>query len=413
MIINSTEISESDGKVKIQSLVEYSERKKYLWYSIDKKFSQYITTEKLDGFLVGVLPLAMRLGEDIDVKGAVSERLYFNLTTSYMNILKLVMPFLTMININPQYLDDGKRAKCRGAVGTGFSAGVDSFCTLHNHYFGDTSPSYKITHFVFNNVGAHDEWDSKRGRELFNSRYDLLKGYPSELGIEFIKIDSNLSDILRWDFQQTHVPRNISAILMLQKLFAKYYYSSSYLYKDCFFGPSYDIAFTDPAAVHLLSTETLECISTGCRYSRVEKTRRMAKVLGANRRLNVCVSSSLDGKNCSTCWKCCRTLLTLEILGILGDFAHVFDLDRWRRVRNRYLVKVLGAKKDPYIKEIRDYAKSVGYSFKAWHIVASKCLRSIIVDSGLFELFKRAQKEETILKIAGEIQDLLEGNVDR
>jgi hypothetical protein len=387
MIINPIEVSESDGKVKIQSLIEYSGKKKYLWYSIPEKFSQYVTTEKLDGFLVGVLLLAMRLSEDIEVKGAVSEKLYFNLVNSYMSIIQLIMPALTKVKIKPQCLDDGKTAKCEGAVVTGFSAGVDSFCTIYDHYFNATSPAYKITHFVFNNVGSHNEWDSKRGRELFNARYDLLKGYSSELGIDFIKIDSNLSDILRWDFLQTHVPRNVSAILMLQKLFAKYYYSSTYQYKDSVISPYYDIATADPIAVHLLSTETLECISTGCQYSRVEKTRRIAKVPGANRWLNVCVSPSLDGKNCSACSKCYRTLLTLDMLGFLEDFRRVFSLDRWQKAKNRYLIEVLGNKRNLFIKEIRDYAKSVGYSFNPWHAVASEILNFSIGNSGV-SLFK-------------------------
>jgi len=383
MIINPIEVSESDGTVKIQSLIEYSGKKKYLWYSMPKKFSQYVTTEKLDGFLVGVLLLAMRLGEDIDVKGAVSEKLYFNLMNGYMSIIQLIMPALKKVNINPQYLDGGKTAKCEGAVVTGFSAGVDSFCTLYDHYFNTAPPTYKITHFAFLNVGSHDEWDSERGRKIFNARYELLKGYPSELGLEFIKIDSNLSDILKWNFEQTFVPRNVSAILLLQKLFAKYYFSASYKYEDCVVEPNYEISLTEPMTVHLLSTETLECISTGCQYSRVEKTRRMSKVPEANRWLNVCASPSSDGKNCSTCWKCCRTLLTLEILGILEDFAQVFNLDKWQRVKNRYLIRALENKKDLYIKEIRDYANSVNYPFKPWHVVASKILHFTVGASGV------------------------------
>jgi hypothetical protein len=375
MIINPIEVSASDGTVKIQSLIEYSDKQKYLWYSIPEKYSQYVTTEKLDGFLVGLLLLAMRLGEDIEVKGAVSEKLYFNLTHSYMNIMQIVMPDLKKININTQYLDDGKTAKCEGAVVAGFSAGVDSFCTIHDHYFNATSPAYKITHLIFNNVGSHGEFDTKKGRELFNARYDLLKGYPDELGIEFIKIDSNLSDILKWNFEQTHVPRNASTVLLLQKLFSKYYYSSTHQYKDCVIGPHYKISLTNPVAIHLLSTETLECISTGCQYSRVEKTRRVTKVPGANRWLNVCVSPSPDGKNCSICWKCCRTLLTLEILGILEDFEQVFSLEKWKKVKNRYLISALQDKNDLFIKEIRDYANIVGYSFKPLHIVASKILQ--------------------------------------
>jgi hypothetical protein len=214
-----------------------------------------------------------------------------------------------------------------------------------------------------------------------------LRGYPRELGLEFIKIDSNLSDILKWKFEQTFVPRNVSAILMLQKLFAKYYLSSSYKYEDCVIKPHFLISLTEPMSVHLLSTEMLECISVGSQYSRVEKTRRMANVPGSNRWLNVCVSPSPDGENCSVCAKCCRTLLTLEMLGILENFAQVFDLYKWRKVKNGYLIKALEDKNDIFIKEIRDYAKSVVYSFKPLHLVASKLLHLAIGASNV-SLFK-------------------------
>lgn len=380
MIINPVEVSESDEEVKIHSLIEYSGKKKCLWYSLDKKFSKYLTTERLDGFLVGVLMLAMRLGEDIDVKGAVSEKLYFNLTNAYMDIIRRIMPALKKVKINPEYLDNEK-TKSEGAVVTGFSGGVDSFCTIYDHFFNAATSSYKITHLVFLNVGAHGEWDSKRARELFNARYDLLKGYADEIGLEFIKIDSNLSDIIRWNFQQTFVPRNVSAILMLQKLFSKYYLSSSYRYEDCVIKPHYDISVINPMAVHLLSTETLECIDTGSQYSRVEKTKIIAEIPGMNRWLNVCVSPSKEGKNCSLCWKCCRTLLTLEMLGFLKNFDHVFDLDKWKKAKMLYLINKLGDKEDPYIREIREYAKRVGYLFNPFYVVVSEILNHEIGSS--------------------------------
>jgi len=103
----------------------------------------------------------MRLSEDIEVKGAVSEKLYFNLIHSYMKIMQLVLPELKMVNIDAERLDNGKNAKCEGAVVTGFSAGVDSFCTVYDHYYNAT-PAYKITHFVYNNVGAHGAYNSSK-----------------------------------------------------------------------------------------------------------------------------------------------------------------------------------------------------------------------------------------------------------
>jgi len=395
MIINPVEVIEFDDVIKIQSLVEYSGKRKNLWYSFPKKFRPYLTTDKLDGFLVGLLLLAMKLGEDIRVEGAISEKLHFNLTHSYINIMKIVMPNLKKIKIKVQDFDNGKNAKCEGAVVTGFSAGVDSFCTVYDHCINVSSPSYKITHFVFNNVGSHGEWDSEKARKLFNLRHNLIKGYPENSGIELIKIDSNLSDILQMNFQQTHVPRNVSAVLLLQKLFSKYYYASTYQYKDCVVKPYQDIAIIDPLCLHLLSTETLECISSGCEYSRVEKTRKVAKVPFANRWLNVCVNS-VDGTNCSACLKCCRTLLTLEVLGLLENFSYVFNLKKWQKVRNSYLRRHLADKNDPFIKEILEYAKNVGYSFKPWTVVASKLFqcRSVVPGTPLLNLHEKLRAQD-------------------
>lgn len=57
-------------------------------------------------------------------------------------------------------------------------------------------------------------------------------------------------------------------------------------------------------------------------------TAKVTLLADAHEFLDVCVNS-VDGSNCSHCEKCPRTLLTLEILGNLDDFASRFDLDRY------------------------------------------------------------------------------------
>ena len=54
--------------------------------------------------------------------------------------------------------------------------------------------------------------------------------------------------------------------------------------------------------------------------------------------LDVCVANpdkrlALEKLNCSRCWKCTRTLLTLEALGRLDAFEKVFDLPYYRTHR--------------------------------------------------------------------------------
>ncbi|NLE36431.1 MAG: hypothetical protein GX621_00235 [Pirellulaceae bacterium] len=370
MRIRAPELITDGEELRIQAPVEYAGRQTRLWFSMNRRYLPYVTTEKCDGFLVGLLLLAMRLGEDIHLDAPVSAKLFYNLRNHYMRVLRILIPSLRSVAIVPTTFDTGDSYECRDEVVTGFSAGVDSFCVLADHYFGSPPPGFKVTRLVFNNVGSHGEYDPGPARILFNQRYDLLRGYPSELGLDFVKIDSNLLDLLQMEFVQTHLPRNVAAVMMLQKLFGRYLYASAHPYEDCRVAESKNMATTDPVSVHLLSTETLECMSTGCQYSRVEKTRKVAEIDGARRYLNVCTRAVARGKNCSTCRKCRRTLLALEMLGEIEKFRDVFDLAAWKRARGRFIVSLLGNHADDFRREIVEHANSHGFRFDWPHRLA-------------------------------------------
>jgi len=368
MRIHNLGIIERDNDIQIQFPIEYVGKTQFLWYSVDKRYKGYITTEKMDGSVVGLLLFAMQHREDMEIDGAISEKLYYHLTNYYMPILRLIIPSLHTINILPEKLDGGKSYHCKKAVATGFSGGIDSFCTVFDHLTNDTPTNYKITHLLFNNVGSHGEWGGSAARTLFNQRYDILKPFAEEIGLEFMKIDSNLSEFLQFDFHITHLSRNLSPVLLFQKLFTKYYYSGAYRYQDCFIGPTCEEAYADPAVVHLLSTETLECILTGSQYSRVEKAGKVSRIEPSYRYLNVCVRTDTTGANCSVCWKCCRTLLSLEILGKLEKYRSVFDLDKYGKVRNGYVRHILRNKNNPFHREMLEYAKRAGFRFPIVHV---------------------------------------------
>jgi len=367
MKIHRLETVEGQTDLRIRSLVEYKGRPEYLWYAVDKRYAPYVTVEKMDAFVVGLLVLAMRYNEEMEVDGAVSERLYHNLSNGYMHILQAVVPSLHIIKINPRSLDDGKSHQCVNGVGTGFSGGIDSFCTISDYLVNNKLANYRITHLLFNNVGSHGEWDATTARNLFDTRYDRLKPFAKEMGLDFIKVDSNLSEFLQSKFPLSHSARNLSSVLLLQKLFSKYYYSAGVRYQDCFIGPSDDIGYSEPGTVLLLSTETLECISVGSQYSRVEKTKKVSVMEPSHKWLNVCWFPDARGGNCSVCLKCCRTLLSLEILGKLEEYRNVFDLEKYRKVRNAYIRHLLRNRDDSLYREIIEYARGIGYRFSFWN----------------------------------------------
>jgi len=363
MRISAPEIVENGSDLRVQAAVQYGDKQNLLWFSMDSRFRPYVTSEKLDGFLVGMLLLAMQRGEDIHLDSPVSAKLYYSLQNSYIRLLTLAIPSLTKITIVPSSLDYGISDSCQNEVVTGFSGGIDSFCVLADHMSESVPTSHRITRLLFNNVGSHGEHNAEKGRVLFHQRYHMLSSYPRELEMDFIQVDSNLSDLLQMNFQQTHVPRNAAPVLMLQKLFGRYLYASTYRYEDCYVGEAKDLAYMDPLGVHLLSTETLDCVSTGCEYSRVQKTQRVSQFAGARKYLNVCTSTEAEGRNCSKCLKCCRTLFTLELLDSLEYFQEVFDLETWKTVRGKYIVYVLGNQPNAFCRELREYIKAEDISF--------------------------------------------------
>jgi len=125
--------------------------------------------------------------------------------------------------------------------------------------------------------------------------------------------------------------------LLLQNLIGKFYYSSGDPYEDCRVAPADEISTLDLLVIHLFSTETLDCISTGCQYTRLEKTRKVIPFEPTHRWLNVCINADGNGRNCSVCSKCCRVLLTLELLHATHLYERVFDLKRYRQVRRQYI----------------------------------------------------------------------------
>lgn len=367
MELSRLEVVPAGGQVRIQCQVIWRGGEDTLWYTIDRRYASHLEDQRYDGPLVGLLLKAMALGEDVEIRGALSERLHFNLTHYYTDVLREMQPALRPVAIHAERLDPGTACTRPSGVGTGFSAGIDSFAALHDHFLHEQLPGYRITHLLFNNVGSHGDRHAEAARRLFHQRWDAVRDYPQSVGLEFIRVDSNLSDLLQMNFEYTHTPRNLSVVLLLGRLFGRYYYASAFRYRDCCVGPNEAMACCDPVAVHLLSTETLDCVATGSQHSRVEKTRLVTRVPGASRWLNVCTSVAAHGRNCSTCQKCCRTLLTLELLGELEPFGAVFDLDTWRRVRNRYIRSRILARssQDALTREIREYVAATGIRFTA------------------------------------------------
>lgn len=346
-----------NGKARLQARIDGLETGSLLWFETSKKYGPYMTTERSDAFLVGLLWPALKHGQDVRVIGTLSEKLFYSLNHHLIPLIAQMYGYKP-IKVNCDNLDF-KPLPNAGAVGTGLSCGIDSLITVCLHQKNDIPPHYKITHFTYFNVGSNHLTGSGRlMQRKFQGRLAISSACAAELGKELIVVDSNLSDIMKMSFVTTHTLRSISAVLLFQKLFHVYYYASSIhtlqlQLNEFSISGEYDVII-----LPLLSTENVTFYSGGSNYTRVQKTQMVADFAPSYKYLNVCIHHI---NNCGKCMKCKRTLLTLDILGAIHKYENVFNLQAFYTVKDAYVKDVIQRREDPFLKEIYDEMVRTNY----------------------------------------------------
>ena len=221
-------------------------------------------------------------------------------------------------------------------------------------------PSRRVTHLLFNNVGSH----GAGGPALFQERRARAASAAAEIGLPLLVVDSNLDAFYGapFGFQQTHTPRNASVALLLQGGIGRFLYGVHLCPGGFVRGGTYDILRRSGRPAAALHGKP-RAVSTGSEHTRVEKTLQVADLPASYRALDVCARGDAAG-NCSTCAKCKRTLLTLEIAGLVERYAAAFDLAAYREGRDRYCGTVLRSKA-PLNREIVAFAAHAGIPVSA------------------------------------------------
>lgn len=357
MKIGSPRITRNEQSVTYSVDLESLQGTGTLWFSLDGAHADLLSTTA-DAALLGLLLPAMFAGEDIHIEGTLSERLYYHLSFGFQKLLLAHRPWLKQVQIFPARLES-VMARPDAGVATGFSGGIDSFCVLADHFHGDVPASMKVTHLLFNNVGSH----GGGGERLFLERYERLLPTARQMGLPFVRINSNLTQFYpkKLSWRQTHSFRNASVALLLQGGIRRYLYASTFDFPSITLSETQDSAYSDMVTLPMLSTDRVDIFSMGSGYSRVGKTLRVADVPDSYRALDVCVNSHNDSgrTNCSRCWKCLRTLATFEAAGKLDHYSEVFDLDVWRERRDDFLAS-LPRHPNPLMRELLVYARQQG-----------------------------------------------------
>ena len=375
MLIKKPKSAVVDGRLELRAGIVCNGAESECFYSIGEKYADFVDTENSDCFLVGLLYPAMRYGEDIHVEGTVSARLLFNLNHYLIPLMAMCDPRIRRIRVTADDSDSRGWPDAK-VVGTGFSGGIDSFTTIYEHFAQPTPEGHRLTHLFFFNVGAHGipkrDGDLEIIERQFHARYEKLKPFADEAGLDFVEVDSDVHKFHPWGHLEVATFATVSAVMFLQRGIRRYYIASSghtYIQLWRFLGDHGRpdaIERLNMLLLPWLSTESLDLVDDGTIYDRSQKTALIADYPPVAKYLNVCYGHDTLDTNCSVCIKCLRTLLTLELLGKLDAFGAVFDLEKYRReARRRFIAETLvSEKRNLFSRHLMELARERGIDLR-------------------------------------------------
>jgi hypothetical protein len=326
-----------------------------LWYEVQPEYQSWLAADRYDAAVLAILPYAMIKGKPIRVMGGVTDVLLHDLRTGIIPILNRQRPDLRPIEIDAAPLPAEARP-AGSAVLMGLSCGIDSLCTLLTHR-DHPATRRRITHFSFHDVGAHGKVNPD---EVFAWRLSHARAAAAEAGCPLIVVRSNHASFRIASFRQFHSLLNCAAGIALGTGVGTFLYSASHPYEAIEVARSGDISMADPIILPLFSSSGVSCVSANGHMNRVQKTALIADWPYAQRWLDVCEYASADNRNCGACKKCCRTALTLELLGKLEAFRDRFDLDRYRSARAKFISYMLLHPEDDLVSDVLGLARTRG-----------------------------------------------------
>lgn len=317
--INIKSIETEGNSVIAKVLIDCNEE--IIRTTFTEEYGNDIVTDRIDAYVWGLMGFAMNIGADIVSDIPISESLYYNLTHHYIPTVTSERRELKHISIIAPLTKDIESTG--RIVATGISCGVDSLYTIKKHTTDDIPSSHRINTLVFLNAGSSMKGNSILRTPLVQGRLELAERFANEYNYGFLFIETDIHLLINkyigYDHVKNHTFMMLFCIYHLQSIVGCYYYSSGYSYGNFHFGEgpaSYDLL-----TFAMASIGRMHFYSTGGECERLDKTKELVDYPPAYKYLNVCVE---EVKNDAKCFKCVRTMLTLDGLKALDKFGDVF-----------------------------------------------------------------------------------------
>lgn len=330
MIMHPPETKVAVGRAVVSARIELLRARgnlpERIWFALDEQDAGFVD-DSSNGIATVLLPVAMALGEDLEIRGNLSPRLALGLE-EYQRVMLAWQP-RQLRQVSLRYRHAGAETPGSAAVGAAFSGGVDSFHTLKSH-LGDAEPrrEYRISHALF----VHgfdiplDEEDS------YAEAARAYRTFLQSVDVRLVCLRTNLRDFTKSPgWEMAHGAALIGSALLLGRLFRRFFVPSSRSYETLIRWGSHPLL--DP----LLSTDTLQVIHDSTHLTRVDKIRALAAWPPTYSLLRTCYAKRDGLNNCCRCDNCIRTMTAFEVFGALHKYS-TFPLPLERRHIRRGLV---------------------------------------------------------------------------
>lgn len=350
-----------------------------IWFALPNEKAEMFSTETYDPFLLVPYYMGMFFGEDVTIHGKVSKVFYKNLT-NYIN--QILDDFSDHTKKVALFVDGFGSVKPTGnVIGASGSCGIDSLCTIYDHYLNENDEEDRINTLFLFNCGTHGRIDRATTRKLWLDRFALNQRAAKELNLPIYLMDSNLHAFTRAMYHSDEAIGYLaiwSCILCLQKVIRKYYISSDWSFSQTLKRNNTqrdkDLSeYAAPMLVPLIHTENTTLIMDLAQYVRSERLVRISDWRIAQRYLNICVHPRENGENCTVnCTKCRAAMLVLESIGKTDLFRESFEVDLFRREMKKVKVNTVARYYNEFLcsTDAVDFVKSHGMKLPPFLVAA-------------------------------------------
>lgn len=401
-----------EGKEKSRLICDveccFSEEKA-VWFTVEEKYKNWLCSDVYDAFLMAMLYPAMYHSEDIEIDGAVSRKLLINVNHFIQAAKNAYDSESHIVSVKAKAFANAMKLP-NTHVGVGFGAGVDSFCSLEDHFFHPIDEENKINTLCFllvDNYGDPlDETSILRGHNFYKN----TEAVAEELGINALFMDGTCMFRFHPPYSRAASSEKnarlyingfwarIACALALQKGLRKFIISSSSSYRDSLLyhnkmyseGVLWFDEWSEGFMLPLVSPVGLDIVSDGAQYpSKNEKIEKIIHLPIVRKHLRACTGGyEVSGNDCGYCKKCKRMMLILDILGQLDEWEGHFPVAHYKRHRLSYrcpVVRLAHSDNDLSCRSILRLAEKYHYKMPSYFF--ARCYE-VVGKSKIYKLLR-------------------------